>query len=156
MVKKYSIIVLLIVASLFVGCATQQNLTRSVPSQATAVSERFDSSYASESFKAMLKHSPDIQRLVEKSIRQAASINPDRETNPVQSLDELYSFLDYSVTCMPWNIMPEYRYGNFATKCDQSILYVYWLLDQPLEELEGKNLFYPSVEYLEPVDRWLT
>nr|MCR5475856.1 phosphatidylserine decarboxylase [Lachnospiraceae bacterium] len=42
------------------------------------------------------------------------------------------------------------------TKCDQSILYVYWLLDQPLKELENKDLFYPSVEYLEPVYRWLT
>ena len=43
-----------------------------------------------------------------------------------------------------------------TAKRDQSILYVYWLLDQPLQELENKDLFYPSVEYLEPVYRWLT
>ena len=104
----------------------------------------------------MLQRHPDIRELTEKSIAQAASINPDRQTNPVQSLEELYDFLDYSVTCMPWNIMPVERYGSFATKCDQSILYVYWLLDQPLQELEDRGLFYPSVEYLEPVYQWLS
>ena len=110
----------------------------------------------SASFKAVMNQNPDIRVLVEKSITKASVINPDRKTNPVQSLNELYDFLDYTVTCMPWNIMPEERYNNFATKCDQSILYVYWLLDQPLEELEDKDLFYPSVEYLEPIYTWLT
>ena len=110
----------------------------------------------SASFKAVMNQNPDIRVLVEKSIAKAAIVNPDRKTNPVQSLNELYDFLDYTVTCMPWNIMPEERYNNFATKCDQSILYVYWLLDQPLEELEDKDLFYPSVEYLEPIYTWLT
>ena len=110
----------------------------------------------SASFKEVMNQNPDIRVLVEKSIAKASTINPDRKTNPVQSLNELYDFLDYTVTCMPWNIMPEERYNNFATKCDQSILYVYWLLDQPLEELEGKDLFYPSVEYLEPIYTWLT
>lgn len=111
---------------------------------------------ASTSFREVMINNPDIQILVEKSIKQASIINPDRKTNPVQSLNELYGFLDYTVTCMPWNIMPEERYGNFSTKCDQSILYVYWLLDQPLEELKDKELFYPSVEYLEPIYTWLT
>ena len=110
----------------------------------------------SASFKEVMNRNPDIRGLVEKSIAQASIINPDRKTNPVQSLNELYDFLDYTVTCMPWNIMPEERYNNFATKCDQSILYVYWLLDQPLEELEDKDLFYPSVEYLAPIYTWLT
>ncbi|WP_037330049.1 phosphatidylserine decarboxylase [Anaerovibrio lipolyticus] len=111
---------------------------------------------ASTSFREVMINNPDIRILVEKSIKQASIINPDRKTNPVQSLNELYGFLDYTVTCMPWNIMPEERYGNFSTKCDQSILYVYWLLDQPLEELKDKELFYPSVEYLEPIYTWLT
>lgn len=123
------------------------------PSDASAAVGR---QKVSVSFKAVMDKNPDIRVLVEKSIAQASTINPDRKTNPVQSLNELYDFLDYTVTCMPWNIMPEKRYNNFATKCDQSILYVYWLLDQPLEELEDKDLFYPSVEYLEPIYTWLT
>ncbi len=111
---------------------------------------------ASESFRAMLKANPDVEKYMEESIAAAAKINPDKKTNPVQSLDELYDFLDYTTTCMPWNIMVDERYEDFATKCDQSILYVYWLMDQPLDELKGMGLFYPSVEYLEPVYKWLT
>ena len=156
MKKIKKILCLLICGCLLAGCAAQQNADNSVSTQTPVSSKQFNRSYASDSFKNMLQQYPDIRELIEKSIAQAAEINPDRETNPVQSLDELYSFLDYTVTCMPWNIMPEERYGSFATKCDQSILYVYWLLDQPLQELENKDLFYPSVEYLEPVYRWLT
>ena len=126
------------------------------PEQPSGISTAVERTKASTSFREVMINNPDIQILVEKSIKQASIINPDRKTNPVQSLDELYGFLDYTVTCMPWNIMPEERYGNFSTKCDQSILYVYWLLDQPLEELKDKELFYPSVEYLEPIYTWLT
>ena len=71
-----------------------------------------------------MEQDPKLRSLVEKSIAKAASINPDRSTNPVQSLEELYPFLNYTVTCMPWNILPEDRYEGFATKCDQSILYL--------------------------------
>lgn len=124
--------------------------------QPPGVSTAAERPKVSASFKEVMNQNPDIRVLVEKSIARAAIINPNRKTNPVQSLNELYDFLDYTVTCMPWNIMPEERYNNFATKCDQSILYVYWLLDQPLEELEDKDLFYPSVEYLEPIYTWLT
>ncbi len=124
--------------------------------QPSGISTAVERPKASTSFREVMINNPDIQILVEKSIKQASIINPDRKTNPVQSLNELYGFLDYTVTCMPWNIMPEERYGNFSTKCDQSILYVYWLLDQPLEELKDKELFYPSVEYLEPIYTWLT
>ena len=110
----------------------------------------------SESFRAMLDENPEIELYMRESIGLAAKENPDRETNPVQSLEELYGFIDYSVTCMPWNILNDERYSSFATKCDQSILYIYWLMDQPLTALEDKGLFYPSVEYLEPVYKWLT
>ncbi len=110
----------------------------------------------SESFRAMLDANPEIELYMRQSIFAASQINPDRETNPVQTLDEIYDFIDYTVKCMPWNIMPEERYASFATKCDQSILYIYWLMDQPLEALRDRGLFYPSVEYLEPVYVWLT
>ena len=44
----------------------------------------------SASFKEVMHRNPDIRELVEKSIAQASIINPDRKTNPVQSLNELY------------------------------------------------------------------
>ena len=110
----------------------------------------------SVSFRTMLEENEGMEDLVKQSIAAAAEINPDRKTNPVQSLSELYPFLDYSVTCMPWNIMQNERYKNFATMCDQSILYLYWLFDQPLECLKKEDLFYPSLQYLKPVYTWLS
>ena len=95
------ILCLLILVCLFAGGVAEQNADGSDPAKTPVMSEQFNSSYASESFQNMLKQHPDIQELIEKSIAQAAEINPDRETNPVQSLDELYGFLDYTVTCMP-------------------------------------------------------
>ena len=137
------------------GCCVRINVVPPSQIQPAVIPDQSDHA-ASESFKRILQEHPDIRILVEESIAQAASVNPDRKTNPVQSLDEMYGFLDYSVKCMPWNITSTDRYENFATKCDQSILYVYWLLDQPLDELKDDDLFYPSVEYLEPVSVWLT
>lgn len=146
---------LLLCICILSGCCVRINVVPPSQIQPAVIPDQSDHA-ASESFKRVLQEHPDIRILVEKSIAQAASVNPDRKTNPVQSLDEMYDFLDYSVKCMPWNITSTDRYENFATKCDQSILYVYWLLDQPLDELKDDDLFYPSVEYLEPVSVWLT
>ena len=163
------LIALLLCSSIFVGAANydseqdaaaQQNVeSQETAGEAAKAEEKqiqTEGGLPSVSFRTMMESDDELKALVEKSIAAAAEINPDRETNPVQSLDELYEFLDYSVTCMPWNILPDEKYDSFATKCDQSILYVYWLLDQPLDELKDKDLFYPSVEYLEPMYKWLT
>lgn len=105
--------------------------------------------------KAILDNDPKLKQLVQESIALAWVKNPDVITNPVHNLDDLYDFIDYSLTCMPWNITKDKRFDDFATKCDQSILYIYYLFDQPLYELKDAGLFYPSVEYLEPIYSWL-
>ena len=106
-------------------------------------------------FVDVLEANPEVKKLVEKSIAAAKAINPDRITNPAQTLTEYYNFLDWSLTRMPWDYFPEHLFKGFAEKTDQSILYPYWLIDQPLEELEGKGLFFNSVEYVSPVKEWL-
>ena len=102
-----------------------------------------------------LDENPDVKLLVEKSIAQAKIINPDKVTNPAQTLTEYYDYLDWTLTRMPWAFFPDELFKGFAEKTDQSILYPYWLIDQPLDELEGKDLFYNSVEYVSPVKEWL-
>ena len=66
------------------------------------------------------------------SIRLAAVNNPDPETNPVQSLEDYYDFLDWSATCMPWNILDGQDTSDLYSSIDQSLDYFYYLLDQPL------------------------
>ena len=107
-----------------------------------------------EDFMAILEENPELKTLMEKSIAQAAAINPDRETNPVQSLEEYYDFLDWSATCMPWNILNNQKASGLYTQIDQSLDYFYYLLDQPLPELAGKGYYYPCLEYVDPINAW--
>lgn len=102
----------------------------------------------------MLEEDPELKALMEKSIRQAAVTNRDRKTNPVRSLEDYYDFLDWSATCMPWNILDGQDTSNLYGSIDQSLDYFYFLLDQPLPELAGKGYYYPCLEYHEPVASW--
>jgi hypothetical protein len=55
-----------------------------------------------------LDANPEVKQMVVKSIAEAKKINPDKITNPAQTLDEYYDFLDWSLTRMPWDYFPEY------------------------------------------------
>ncbi len=108
-----------------------------------------------DNLKTLLEGDSSLKMLVEKSIRLAAELNPNPETNPVRSLDQLYDFIDFTLTTMPWSFLPEKNYSKFVTKTDQSCLYIYFLLDRPLPELEGKLPMWPAVEYLPEIYSWL-
>lgn len=105
-------------------------------------------------FMAMLDADPELKGLMEESIRLAAIQNPDKQTNPVQTLDEYYDFLDWCAVCMPWNIL-DGDAPSLYSRIDQSLDYFYFLLDQPLPELAGKGYYYPCLEYHEPVASWV-
>ena len=107
-----------------------------------------------EDFISMMEEYPELMDLVERSISLAAVNNPDLNTNPVRSLDDYYDFLDWSATCMPWNILDGQDTSDLYSSIDQSLDYFYYLLDQPLPELAGKGLYYPCLEYYEPIASW--
>ena len=113
--------------------------------------------YRSESSLAMqayLEADPELMRLMEQSIAIAHAINPDPDTNPVDSVEEFYDFLDWAATCMPWDLLTDASYPTLYRSIDQSIDYIWFLLDQPLEELEGKGYYYPTLQYHEPIATW--
>lgn len=90
-----------------------------------------------------------------KSIAQAKIVNPDRNTNPAQTLDEYYEFVTWAETCMPWSILPNTPYTSLYDKIDQSLDYFYFINDIPLPELEGKGLYNNSLQYVKPYNDWL-
>ena len=102
-----------------------------------------------------LESDPELMALMEKSIASAAQVNPDPDTNPVRSVEELYDFLDWATICMPWNVLTGVSYPTLYESIDQSIDYIWFLLDQLLEELEDKGYYYPVLEYHEPIATWL-
>lgn len=107
-----------------------------------------------EELKELLDADPALMALMEKSLSAAAKKNPDPNTNPAQSIQELYAFLDWAATCMPWNVLRDQAYPTLYDHIDQSVDYFWFLVDQPLEELEGLGYYYPSLQYHEPIASW--
>jgi phosphatidylserine decarboxylase precursor len=104
----------------------------------------------------LVEHNSDLKSMLQQSIQQAAVINPNKESNPAQSLEEYYDFLDWAATAMPFNILPSAdTYPKLYESIDQSLDYFYFLIDQPLEELEDKGYYHNSVQYVEPFRSWM-
>lgn len=119
-----------------------------------------DSQYAGQMLRDICDANPEVRSLLSKSIAQAAAINPDRDYNPVQSLEEFYDFIDYNVVRLPWDVMPTPAPNDYGRslygRTDQGVGYFWFLVDQPLDELRGRGYFYPTVEFVEPFASWLT
>ena len=102
-----------------------------------------------------LEQDPDAKALLVKAIEKGKAINPDPETNPAQTLEQYYDYLDWSTKCLPWSVIPQPVGRTLYDKIDQSVDYFYFILDIPLEELQDReDLYYPSIQYIEPFASW--
>ena len=97
----------------------------------------------------------ELKDLLAKSIAKAKAINPDKDTNPAQSPEEFFNFIEWSLTTLPRFILKLPSGSSLYDHIDQGVDYLYFLLDQPLEELEGRGYYYPSLQYHEPLRTWL-
>ena len=104
---------------------------------------------------ALADNNPEFKALLIESIELAKKENPDRQTNPAQTLNEFYAFIDWASFCMPWNILNHQSYPLLYEKIDQSLDYFYFAIDRPLPELEGKGLYRNSLQYYEPFRSWM-
>ena len=97
-----------------------------------------------------------LKNLLERSIAKAAVINPDPLTNPAQDLESYLRYLDWAAKALPWQISPwTESYASLYDQVDQGLAYFYFVLDQPLEELEGITSYNNTLQYLEPLSSWL-
>lgn len=103
---------------------------------------------------------PEVKSLLQHAIRQAADINPDTLYNPAQTLNAFYDFVDRNVRCLPWDVMVHPAPNDYGRslfgRTDQGIGYFWFVVDQPLEELEDRGYFYPTIEFVEPFASWLS
>lgn len=104
---------------------------------------------------SLVEQNPEIKALLLKSIDKAREVNPDKKTNPAQTLSEYYQFVDWAAKALPWNTLKDQSYPFIYEQIDQSLDYFYFLIDQPLTELEGKRLYRNSLQYYEPFRSWL-
>ena len=126
---------------MFISCSTSSN------AQAESVT-------ASQAMRNYLEQDPELMALMEKSIAKTQEINPDINTNPVRSVEDLYEFIDMSAKGLPWNLLANVEYPTLYNHIDQCIDYIWFLMDQPLEELQGKGYYYPTLQYHEPIATW--
>ena len=116
------------------------------------------SKYSSKTLELIniVNSNPEIKSLLLASIEQARKVNPDKQTNPAQTLEEYYEFVSWTENVMPWQFL-EVDYANsLYDRIDQSLGYFFYINDQPLEALEGKGYFNNSLQYHEPYKSWLT
>lgn len=97
---------------------------------------------------------PEFKLLLEKSIAKAYKANPDPETNPVRDLPSYFAFIDRCFRAMPWEIHPEGKFHTLYDKIDQGMGCLYFVCEQPLEELAGKGYYHNSLLYHEPFRSW--
>lgn len=98
----------------------------------------------------LVENNPRVKDLLIKAIEKGKSINPDLSTNPVQSLEQYYDFVDRSQKAMPWDVIFCPGQPSVFGRMYQALCYCYFLNCMPLEELEGENFFTSSVQYVEP------
>ncbi len=159
MYKKF--LALLLVAAMSVSmssCAAKAATTTDVENEngnLENTAPKSELSKASKELKGYLDSDPKLMAMMEKSIQKAKEINPDEDTNPVDNVDELYDLIDWNVKAMPWNVLTNVKYPSVFESIDQSIDYLWFLLDQPLDELKGKGYYYPTLQYHEPISTWL-
>lgn len=102
----------------------------------------------------LLKDKPEIEVMLKESLEKAKSINPDVVTNPAQDLESYYTYLDGASQLIPQQILDVHAV-LIRDQILQSICYFYFLIDQPLTELEGKGLYKNSLQYYKPFSEWL-
>ncbi len=104
----------------------------------------------------LVDKNPEIKSLLLASIEQAKKVNPDKQTNPAQTLEEYYEFVSWTENVMPWQFLEVDYAKSLYDRIDQSLCYFFFINDQPLDALKGKGYFNNSLQYHEPYKSWLT
>lgn len=148
-----------VVLALSAGTAALYPSATIYAAQSPIVSDQEVRSYhpATQRLVQMLEKDTQLKALLEKSIAQAAKINPDPQTNPAQNLKAYIEYVNWAEKAMPWAILPgvEKNHPSIYNRIDQSLNYFYFVNDQPLSELQNQGLYIPSVQYMEPYRSWL-
>lgn len=122
----------------------------------TSTKEEIEYGKATKELIDLLESDPELKSLLQSSLEKAKEINPDRNTNPAQNLEEYYRFVTWTETSVPWAVIKKEEYPEIFDNIFQGICTFYFLIDQPLPELENKDLVNNSLQYYKPFAKWLT
>lgn len=107
----------------------------------------------------LIKEKPEIKTMLIQSINEAQKIVPDKQYNPVQNFSQFLDYADRYANTLPGALPPGnlYQHAGSVTRegVHQNIMYFYFLLNQPLAELQNKGYFSNSIQYYPPFAEWL-
>ncbi len=101
----------------------------------------------------LVEQNPEIEMLLTTSLAEAKKVNPDKKTNPAQTLSDYYAYLDSAVELIPMEVLKDPS-NLLREQIMQSLCYFYFLIDQPLPSLEDKGLYNNTIQYYEPFSTW--
>lgn len=97
----------------------------------------------------------ELKRLLTKAIEEGRRINPDPQTNPAQTLEQYYDFVSFAERATPANLIKSAPDATLFQRIDQSLGYLYFISDIPLDDLKGRGYFNNSLQYLDAYNTWL-
>jgi phosphatidylserine decarboxylase len=103
---------------------------------------------------ALTKSHPEIKTMLDESIKKAKSTNPNIVTNPAQNWELYLDYIDNASELIPQQIL-DMPAVLIRDQILQSICYFYFLIDQPLTELEDKGYYNNTLQYYPPFSEWL-
>ena len=83
---------------------------------------------------SLVENDSRIRSLLTEAIKKGREINPDTSTNPVQSLEDYYAFIDRSQKSMPWDVIFCPGQPTIFGRMYQALCYCYFINCMPLEE----------------------
>jgi len=158
--KKFTLYILSLSFLILFSCKKNNNEDKSdqITTSELVKLEDQNSNYGVKTLELinLVEHNPEIKSLLLTSIEQAKKVNPSKQTNPAQTLEEYYQFVSWTENVMPWQFL-EVDYANtLYDRIDQSLCYFFFINDQPLEALKEKGYFNNSLQYHDPYKSWLT
>ena len=95
---------------------------------------------ATRELKKLVAADPVFKRLLVSSIERARQANPDPVTNPAQSLEQYVEFVAWAERALPGDVLKQKPDATLYQRLDQSLGYLYFVCDQPLEEIKGRGV----------------
>lgn len=159
--KKLKIIVVTFAVIFSVSACGTTNKENAAKTDQSSVSKEKSKSTSyhqpdTDALIAIVEKDPELKTMLNDAIAQGKKINPNKDKNPAQTLDEFYSFIDWATLALPWNInYNDDKQPSLFRSIDQSLNYFYFLADIELPQLENKGYYRACLEYYPPYSEWM-
>lgn len=152
--KAFSVIALALIWGLGLGTHTKAQQDRIYSANGISQQSQAYSTDITDKLKKLLSANPTLKEWLELSLAEAKKLNPDPKTNPAQSIEEYYGYIDEAVKLIPQDILDNPS-DLIRDQILQSICYFYFLVDQPIPDMKNSGVFKNALQYHPQFSSWL-